>query len=143
MALTCRKAFQHGDRILARLDAADSEENRAIRQGEFAAQRSAVGGGTEALGVDAIADDGRADAACFLERLAPHRTDGKEQVGPVDGSILQLHQPDIGELVDMMDGADESRDQPALLQGCQCIAGDAVMGVENIEVAGRSDFRNA
>lgn len=132
------KGFENTKGVLSRLDAADTKEDRPASQLQPVAQSDLLPapGRREAVGVDAIADYHRINAAILSQLVPPEAADGEDDIGRVDRAILQSHQTRIGELVDVVDRAGKIRDQALQLEGCQRIAGNAVMGVEQVEAIG-------
>jgi hypothetical protein len=64
---------------------------------------------------------------------APRLADDHQSVCLADRSLLQRREAGVGEVVDVVDGADEGWDQPVALQRRQRVAGDSVVRVIEVE----------
>ena len=74
------------------------------------------------------------------EQISPQTADGKQTVRGRDRARLQGGQPRIGETIDVVHRAGEAGDQAALLEGRECISGNPVLGMPDIEIAAAGRF---
>jgi hypothetical protein len=75
--------------------------------------------------------------------LPPHAADHEEAIGRRDRAQLQGRETIVIERVDMVDGAGKALDEAALLERCQGISRDPILGVPDVELPVRGRFEMA
>ena len=129
------KRLENAYRILPRFDAADAQEHRPVAKIEPPAEPRlrSVDRRRIAGQIDAIAANFRFDAKCLRELAAPMRADDEKCVGGADRIRLEAGDALVAKSVDVVNGADMSRDQAFVAQPRERVAGDAIMRVIEIE----------
>ncbi len=129
------EGLDHSKTVLALLDAADGQQHATMGNAVFGryllihrARRL-----IEAGGIDTIADRGRCPAEPGCNLLLPERADDEQLVGLGNRAGLPVAEPGIGKMVDVMHRPREAFYHSPLLQGGERIAGDRVLGMEEIE----------
>ena len=134
-ACTCRKACENAERILALLDAADRQQDRACAKAEPGAKRpgrrmperpNSVPCRRHCRPASPMRDISA--SSCCL----PEPADDEQAVGVNDRATVEPAEPFVAECIDMMNGANIALDQAALLQRRERVAGYAVLGMENV-----------
>ena len=90
---------------------------------------------TEAGGIDTVVDDRRVDVEIRLQPVAPVLAHDDQLVGLLDGLPLTLDQRRSGEVVDVVDGADDAYAGAGVSHPSGRACGDAVLGVEDVHLA--------
>ncbi len=90
---------------------------------------------TEAGGIDTVVDDRGVSAELRLQPVAPVLAHDDELVGLLDGLPLTLDQRSSGEVVDVVDGADDADAGAGVPHPSGRAGRDAVLGVEDVHVA--------
>ena len=123
---------------LARLDAAHGQEHEPAVQPCLLAHSdsSARVDRTEAGGIDTVVDDRRLYAELRLQPVAPVLAHDDQLIGLLDGLALTLDQRSSGEVVDVVDGADDADAGAGVSHPCSRTRRDAVLGVEDVCVGG-------
>ena len=132
-----REGLDDAQGVLALLEATHREEDRTGADAPFPAQSLVRRGGDGAVGagIDTVADIVGAEPVIAPQGVLPEAADAQKRRRLEDRAVVPIGELRLGELVEMVDGADEGRDQATPHQGGERVAADRVLGVEDVEVA--------
>ena len=129
------KGFDDPQAVLARLEATDREDDWTSAESVRGPHGRVAGSGAgrEGRGVDAVRDAPGRDAEEPPHVLAAPLADAEHGLGRRHAPLLARLDLRVGEVVEVVDGADETGDQPGRREVGERIAADAVMGVVEVE----------